>query len=387
MLFKKAIRTVAFLGVLIVATLAAAQITQDVEFYPIIVDSPDPVGDDGVVSYEIEVFNDGPDSSPQAVNLDITLPMGVPISWADYLSLDEDARNVVDEAFLDASGFSWDSNIWDDENSGTYMGDSFNNACAGLMVQAQSLVLPSGNSGRFYFSAELVPVGGVSGVAYAGTDDQMIELNYGRGGCNGDLFDSCGNGDPYPGWPCMGIPLTVHTATPAPIAFAGDGCQAEDFDGFSAGNVALIDRGDCYFYVKGGNATAFGASAVIIGNYGDATDTTPTHDSVMSMGCTDATCHSLFLNPSAFISYNDAEALKAAMQQGEVIGYLGVREAEPEHRVLGAYLWSNGGIDTNPDNNRYHETTTDLRGSVFSDGFESGDITAWSNSPFFLNPR
>lgn len=47
------------------------------------------------------------------------------------------------------------------------------------------------------------------------------------------------------------------------------GCEAADFAGFPAGNIALVQRGTCTFAVKALNAQAAGASAVIIFNQGD----------------------------------------------------------------------------------------------------------------------
>jgi len=47
------------------------------------------------------------------------------------------------------------------------------------------------------------------------------------------------------------------------------GCEAADFAGFPAGNIALIQRGTCPFAVKAQNAEAAGASAVIIFNQGN----------------------------------------------------------------------------------------------------------------------
>lgn len=46
------------------------------------------------------------------------------------------------------------------------------------------------------------------------------------------------------------------------------GCEAEDFAGFTEGNVALIQRGSCTFRLKAENADAAGASAVLIFNEG-----------------------------------------------------------------------------------------------------------------------
>ena len=47
------------------------------------------------------------------------------------------------------------------------------------------------------------------------------------------------------------------------------GCEAADFAGFPAGNIALTQRGTCPFATKALNAEAAGASAVIIFNQGD----------------------------------------------------------------------------------------------------------------------
>ena len=50
------------------------------------------------------------------------------------------------------------------------------------------------------------------------------------------------------------------------------GCTAADFTGFTAGNVALVQRGGCTFAEKAAAAHAAGASAVIIFNEGNAND-------------------------------------------------------------------------------------------------------------------
>ncbi|MQA26558.1 MAG: M20/M25/M40 family metallo-hydrolase [Micromonosporaceae bacterium] len=46
------------------------------------------------------------------------------------------------------------------------------------------------------------------------------------------------------------------------------GCEADDFAGFPAGNIALVQRGACSFRIKTDNAAAAGASGVIIFNEG-----------------------------------------------------------------------------------------------------------------------
>lgn len=51
--------------------------------------------------------------------------------------------------------------------------------------------------------------------------------------------------------------------------FSTSGCEAGDFAGFPAGNIALIQRGVCAFELKAENAAAAGAVGVIIFNQGD----------------------------------------------------------------------------------------------------------------------
>ena len=46
------------------------------------------------------------------------------------------------------------------------------------------------------------------------------------------------------------------------------GCEIEDFDGFTEGNIALIQRGGCAFAAKAANALEAGAAAAIVFNQG-----------------------------------------------------------------------------------------------------------------------
>ncbi|RFU22816.1 M28 family metallopeptidase [Geodermatophilus marinus] len=54
--------------------------------------------------------------------------------------------------------------------------------------------------------------------------------------------------------------------TPVDLGSGNSGCEAEDFAGFAAGTVALVERGACAFAVKAANAEAAEASAVIVVN-------------------------------------------------------------------------------------------------------------------------
>jgi Zn-dependent M28 family amino/carboxypeptidase len=52
------------------------------------------------------------------------------------------------------------------------------------------------------------------------------------------------------------------------------GCEAADFAGFPAGNIALIQRGTCTFEDKAENAAAAGATGMIVFNQGNTPDRT-----------------------------------------------------------------------------------------------------------------
>lgn len=56
------------------------------------------------------------------------------------------------------------------------------------------------------------------------------------------------------------------TALPAPPADITPGCEAADYAGFPAGNIALISRGSCNFAIKATNAYNAGATGVVIYN-------------------------------------------------------------------------------------------------------------------------
>jgi Zn-dependent M28 family amino/carboxypeptidase len=55
---------------------------------------------------------------------------------------------------------------------------------------------------------------------------------------------------------------------PAAQPSSTSACEPEDFAGFTAGNIALVQRGTCTFETKAANAEAAGASAVIVFNEG-----------------------------------------------------------------------------------------------------------------------
>jgi len=69
------------------------------------------------------------------------------------------------------------------------------------------------------------------------------------------IFSYSGSGD-----------VTAAVSRPADAGSGTEGCEATDFAGFPAGNIALIQRGGCTFGSKATNASAAGATAVVIWN-------------------------------------------------------------------------------------------------------------------------
>ena len=60
------------------------------------------------------------------------------------------------------------------------------------------------------------------------------------------------------------------TLRPVEAGGPTSGCESEDFEGFSRGDVALLRRGTCTFRTKAENAERAGASAALIFNAGEA---------------------------------------------------------------------------------------------------------------------
>jgi len=346
---------------------AGGAVAQETDLSVVVTDSADPAAPDSTVSYEIEMANAGPDDpnndADNFVVIDVYLPMGVPVPFIEYLEADEDGRQAISDAFFDSGNIGYDENIWDEgnEDAGFFFGDSRNNYCEGLLLQASPMVLAAGDSGKIYYDAVLPEIG-VGGFAFKNAAGEMIYPDYHASACS-DAFDGCYAGG---GVPCMGPRLTMFEATGAPITLVDDGSDnptegCEALVGFPEGHVALIDRGSCAFQDKVQNASDAGASGVIVPNTVGGGAAGGGDDAVLIMACnSDSTCHEVILTaPAASVSYNTGLAIKAAMDEGEVAGYVGIRQEEPNYAVTEANLWELGAdTDTDLDNNRFIKNTT-----------------------------
>ena len=105
------------------------------------------------------------------------------------------------------------------------------------------------------------------------------------------------------------------------------GCEPEDFAGFKAGNIALVQRGECSYGDKIANAEAAGAVGVIIMNQGDTADRTD-----VLQGLIDET----FPIPAVSISYDLGVELAKLAAEGTLEVAIDVPVPDAGIQTLGA---------------------------------------------------
>jgi Zn-dependent M28 family amino/carboxypeptidase len=84
-------------------------------------------------------------------------------------------------------------------------------------------------------------------------------------GTDFDVIDQSDGGDVTAAVTAVDLQLGLGNASTS-------GCEAADFAGFPAGNIALLQRGTCTFELKAENAAAAGAVGIVIFNQGNTTD-------------------------------------------------------------------------------------------------------------------
>jgi hypothetical protein len=99
---------------------------------------------------------------------------------------------------------------------------------------------------------------------------------------------------------------------PTPTSSSTSGCTAADFSNFTAGHIALVQRGGCNFGVKVQNAEAAGATGVVIFNEGN-----PGRTAVISGSLLDANNNPFVPDiPVAFTSFDIGQSLYDEYQSG-----------------------------------------------------------------------
>jgi len=322
------------------------------------------------VSYTVEVGNSGTADPTNAINLDVYLPTGVPTDVNAYLDDDPDAVaafNAVSNSLLVSD------TIWNDGTSGIFFGvDGY---CENFLLQPQNLVMSAGIEGTFSYDAVMPQTPLVAGAVHITSANMDADRNFGRGGCadGGDCHDH----------PCLGPRVSTIAPITGTVELVDDGSNSQGcnaLQNFTAGNIALIDRGTCAFETKIVNALNAGATAVIIADHDDFTDSTTEPDDILNMACTDFCDETVVTIPAVFISYADGLIVHGDLATG-VTATIGKKEVGNEMTTT-ANIWENGTAeDTNPDNNISEVTTTVMSADyIFNDGFESGTTSAWAYS-------
>ena len=109
------------------------------------------------------------------------------------------------------------------------------------------------------------------------------------------------------------------------------GCEAADFAGFPAGNIALLQRGTCTFELKAENAAAAGAVGIVIFNQGNAS--TPDRQGIPAVTLTANNTSGI---PVIGTTYSLGETLSSLTVQGLRMRVFAntIREIKTTYNVL-----------------------------------------------------
>jgi Peptidase family M28/PA domain len=157
--------------------------------------------------------------------------------------------------------------------------------------------------------------------------DFVLNTDWGPGQSKGSVTDGIVQ-------PVGGIVLP-----PTATSSSTSGCSASDFSGFTAGRVALIQRGGCNFGVKAQNAQAAGASGVIIFNEGN-----PGRTDLLIGGLSDAAGNPVIPTiPVAFTTFAVGQTLYDQAQQSPTISLSIPAIVEPDTPDYNVIAESKGG--------------------------------------------
>jgi hypothetical protein len=304
----------------------------------------------GAVSYAV-VYANLSDTAPVDAYLNVDLPVG---------------------AFIDDPGFF----LFANDSLGNTPGLSFSSSCENLLLHVQGpggtvpepLDLPAQSAGLLTFSFTM-PTSTVTTravrVQEPGSEPRDLEHNVGV--CD-DCFDPA---------TCFGPRITsVVPPIEAEYAIVDDGSAnptlgCDPIINDLTGKIALVRRGDCDFGLKALNAQDAGAVACVVMNNDPDQDVT-------TFGILGGTFGPQVTVPVAIIGNADADPMEAAIVGGATLTGLvgGVDTADLVYR---SRIFHSNGMDTDPDpSNDLDSFATLFQYAVFSDGFESGDTTAWS---------
>jgi len=346
---------------------------QSPDFYTGIDCDAGPVAPGDSVEHSVLAANSGDGATTHAIILDVYLPTGVPCKVNDYLADDQDAVTAFNNM---NSSIGITETINDDTNTGFFFGvDGY---CESFLLQGQQLDVQAGVSGWIVYDIETPELPLETGAIHVTSASVNADLNFGHAGCEtgGDCHDHH----------CLGPRINTIPAITATVEMVNDGganpsegCSA--LTGFTAGNIAFIQRGTCDFEVKINNALTAGASAVIIGDTDNFSDSTTEPDDILNMACTNFCSEVLITIPSVFLSYNDSEAIKTDLATG-VTASFGLKDTGGLLNTS-SMIWEEVTSPQTPDdsdmtNNSADATTIVIAGYLFHNGFESGTFSGWS---------
>jgi minor extracellular serine protease Vpr len=160
--------------------------------------------------------------------------------------------------------------VWGQEYPTTRVSNEL--AAEGIVV-----VNSAGNSGADGMWTLSAPANAHDIISVASAENQEFDANY---------FDVLVDGEeeqPVAYMSMSDAPSPPDEGESAPLELVGNhpvsddddvadvtrlGCEAGDYDGFTAGNVAVVQRGVCTFAIKYNNAVAAGATGIVIYNNG-----------------------------------------------------------------------------------------------------------------------
>jgi hypothetical protein len=148
-----------------------------------------------------------------------------------------------------------------------------------------------------------------------------------------------------------------------------EGC--DPLIGFTAGNIALIDRGSCEYSEKAVYAEAAGATAVLVANQSNHPDNP--NDQIWGNWGAGAFGSAVTI-PVMLISWDDGQLLRQP-DANATLSAVFPDGADWTFRVEGLVL--NQLNDPNPDNDVLVVDVAETL-PLFADGFESGDTMVWS---------
>ncbi len=141
-----------------------------------------------------------------------------------------------------------------------------------------------------------------------------------------------------------------------------------------AGRIALVRRGDCEFGLKAMNVQIAGGLGCVIMNNDPAQDVT-------TFAMLGGEFGALVEIPVALINNAEADPMEAAIVAGDtLLGLLGGAETE-EFALTSLIFHGSDSLDQDPNPDNDSDTFVTLFPfHIFTDGFESGDTTAWSET-------